>query len=115
MDNIKLIEYQDDIERGQIIRCKGNYPYEGVVDFMVCESYETDCGYSLFVLTGSKAGIRLVVLPEESIPVENLGYAIDTAWLKQNWNNWIYPDCRLGDVWIIKPVIPELPSKAAKL
>jgi len=30
----KLIDQTEDLQRGQILRCKGKYPYEDVVDFM---------------------------------------------------------------------------------
>lgn len=31
----KLLDYKQDLERGLIIRCKGKYPYEEVVDFFL--------------------------------------------------------------------------------
>ena len=98
----KLINYHEDIERGMIVRCRGKYPYEDVVDFLICESYDSSVGYTLMVATGYKAGLRFVVLPKESISSGNSGYAISTKWLIENWSKWGYADCPIEDVWIVK-------------
>lgn len=103
----RLIDYPNDIERGMIVRCKGKYPYENVVDFLVCESYDINVGYTLMVASGYKAGLRFVVLPEESMPCNNPGYAISTGWLKESWNKWGYTDCLIDDVWIIQNEPPQ--------
>lgn len=68
-----LINSNKDLVRGTILRCKGNYPYEDYVDFMVIEQQER---YSLLVISGYKAGLTFVQLPLESIPKQNEGYAI---------------------------------------
>jgi hypothetical protein len=102
MKKVKLIEYSSNLDRGLIIRCKGKYPYEEVVDFMICETYDSNFGYSLIVVSGYKAGLKFVVFPKESLPHENLGYAVDIEWLKKNWCVWGYGDCLLEDVWLIQ-------------
>ena len=43
----KLVDYKNNLERGLVLRCKGKYPYEEVVDFIITESYMDDKGYSL--------------------------------------------------------------------
>ncbi|MCL1992125.1 MAG: Imm45 family immunity protein [Spirochaetes bacterium] len=108
MEKIKLINHSKDLERGMIIRCKGECPYEEVVDFLICETPEPDFGYTLMVISGYKAGLKLVTLPKDSLPNENSGYAINVNWLKNNWHKWGYNDCLLEDVWIITNSVPKL-------
>ncbi|WP_207510982.1 Imm45 family immunity protein [Longitalea luteola] len=98
MKNIKLVDSKEDLVRGSILRCKGKYPYEDYVDFMVIEQQEH---YSLLVISGYKAGLTYVQLPEESVPKNNEGYAISIEWLKLNWNKWGYIDCPVTDVHIL--------------
>ena len=98
MKSIHLINSKEDLSRGTIIRCKGNYPYEEYVDFMVVEQQEY---YSLLVISGYKAGLTFVQLPLESIPKHNEGFAIDIEWLKKNWSKWGYYKCPVEDVRII--------------
>ena len=98
MKSIKLLDSKEDLVRGSIIRCKGKYPYEDYVDFMVIEQQEQ---YALLVISGYKAGLTFVVLPQESVPTNNEGYAINIEWLKSNWSKWGYIDCPVTDVHII--------------
>ena len=98
------------IRRGSILRCKGYYPYEDVVDFLVCESFTLEeNGYRLVVSSGYKAGLTLCVLPTESMP-DGLSFGIQTDWLISNWNKYCY-ECSINDVWIIERYIPEIPSE----
>lgn len=103
MKNIKLEDLEENIERGVILRCKGQYPYEEYVDFMVIEQQNQ---YALLVVSGYKAGLIFVCLPKESIPQDNNGYAIDLGWLKSNWNEWGYSDCPINDVHVIYKDFP---------
>jgi len=104
---IKLVDLQNDLERGSILRCKGLYPYENYVDFLVAEHFENNKRqYALVVISGYKAGSTYVVLPEESVPMENQGYAIDLEWLKLNWHKWGYFDCPLDEVYSVYRAIP---------
>lgn len=105
---VKLAAYPKDIERGMIVRCKGTYPYEAAIDFLVCESYDTAVGYTLMVASGYKAGLRFVILPKESRPTTNSGYAISTEWLIANWTKWGYMDCPVEDVWVVEKSTPLL-------
>ena len=99
--SIKLNEYNKDLARGEILRCKGKYPYEESVDFMIVElPSEKEVAYALMVVSGYKAGLVYSFLPQESIPVSNDGYAINLSWLKSNWASWGYFDCPWDDVYI---------------
>ena len=102
---VLLIEYTKDIiERGTLVRCKGQYPYEDVVDFLVCESQHENC-YQLVVASGYKAGLTFCYLPEESVP-EGMRFGCSTKWLIQNWTKWGYADCPLESVRLIENPAP---------
>ena len=82
--------YKSDLERGQIIRCA--HLDEGAIDLLIADSYDRNSGYSLWEISGYKAGLKYVRLPKESMPATNEGYAIDTTWLIKNWEKWGYID-----------------------
>lgn len=95
---IKLINYQEDIIfRGTIVRCKGVYPYEGIVDFLLCDLIEE---FGLIVCSGYKAGLMFCKFPSESLSTKAKG--IDTQWLKENWYKWGYFECPLEEVLILQ-------------
>jgi hypothetical protein len=99
----KLINYENDLVRGTILRCKGKPHYEDSVDFMIIELHQdTKLAYALLVASGYKAGLIYTILPEESIPSENEGHAISVDWLKANWKKWGYPDCPLHEVYLLE-------------
>jgi hypothetical protein len=101
----KLIDYSEEtLFRGLILRCKAQYPYEEVVDFMICETYEEDSGFTLNVVSGYKAGLRFVILPKESSD-DRLG--INATWLRNNWEKWGYNDCAVKDVLVIETTVPK--------
>jgi len=107
---MKLLEYiEETIERGMLIRCKGKYPYEEVVDFLVCES-QNENGYQLIVATGYKAGLTFSNLPKESIP-QGQRFGLSTSWLINNWTKWGYFDCPLENVWIMENPVPKYPME----
>jgi Immunity protein 45 len=106
---IKLSNHKNNIARGSILKCSGKYPYEAFVDFMVVElPVDEKTAYALLVVSGYKAGLVYVILPEESVPKENEGYAINSNWLRNNWEKWGYADCPLQDVYLL----PEPESSA---
>jgi hypothetical protein len=112
----KLSLYSEqNIQRGSILRCKGNYPYEDVVDFLICEPFTLEkCGARLVVASGYKAGLTLCILPSESIP-EGVAFGLKTDWLISNWNKWCY-ECSIDDVWILENYIPQLlPEKRKEI
>jgi hypothetical protein len=105
------MDQTEDFQRGQILRCKGKYPYEDVVDFMIIEDipHGQPRNPVLLVVSGHKAGLTLVRLPDEALP-EGLLSGIDLDWLKQNWHKWIYPECPLEDVYLVDHPEPAWPG-----
>jgi hypothetical protein len=79
--------------RGDILRLPENYdlgPGSGPVDLLVYDPGDLGYGLGLMVVSGYKAGLTWMVLPEES----RRGHAIsiDMEWLKRNWETWFaYP------------------------
>lgn len=107
MSLVKLIGYKKEIiERGTILRCAGKYPYEEVVEFLVCKTYEENCGCSLIVSTGYKAGLTMVTLPPESNPKNGIE-GIRTGWLVENWKKWGYIDCPIDQVYVYERAAPS--------
>lgn len=100
-----LLECSNEVfSRGTVFRAKGSYPYEKVVDFMVFETLEEDRRFGLMVTTGYKAGLPLVLLPEES----NAGrLGLSREWVLANWGKWIYPDCKISQVLVINGYEPD--------
>ena len=90
---VRLNEYGKDLSRGKVLRCKGSYPYEESVDFMIVELPDEKENYALMVISGYKAGLVYSRLPGESIPAGNDGYALGLDWLKSNWSKWGYFGC----------------------
>ena len=107
---IKLIDYKElTIERGTLLRCLASYPYEAVVDFLVCDPRSKHKGCRLIVASGYKAGLILCDLPVESHTTEQL-YGINTHWLQKNWNKWVYLGCPVDKVLLVEndePFYPE--------
>lgn len=97
----RLLEYTNNIERGKIIRCHA--PNEDRLDFMAIELNQKDeqC-YALLNLTGYKAGLIYALLPKDSQPSNEEGYAIDKDWLISNWSKWGYFDCPIENVYVIE-------------
>lgn len=90
---IKLVEYKYHLRRGTILRCKGQWPYETVVDFMVAEVIG-EYRYQLWVVSGYKAGLTNVIFPPEAT-YETC--AVNTNWLIDNWNR-LNPDTNCGEL-----------------
>jgi len=97
---MKLIDRKEkSISRGSIFRLPAVWPYEAFVDFMVFETQDDKRPYGLIVSSGYKAGLFLVKLPMESVSDE--GHGLSTEWVINNWAEWIYPECDVGDVHIL--------------
>ncbi|QDY44314.1 Imm45 family immunity protein [Candidatus Pantoea soli] len=98
---MKLVDYKNkSIKRGTVFRLPAVWPYEEWVDFMVIDLFET---HGLVVCSGHKAGLILISLPIESASIE--GRALSTEWVITNWVKWIYPDCKVEDVYILNGYI----------
>ncbi|KAA3502104.1 hypothetical protein G6L63_23330 [Agrobacterium vitis] len=104
----KLIELNfEAIARGAIFRVRGQYPYENVVDFMVVETSVSERPLGIMVATGYSAGHTFVRPPPEAILTGTK--MLSTAWLKENWAEWIYPACPVGEVFFLEHYpAPEL-------
>ena len=96
---IRLSEIEDQsLRRGAILRFPAKYPYEDVVDFMVFDPVATGRGLGLIVDSGQKAGLILVLLPEESCFKNRHG--LSTRWLRENWEKWVYPETKMKHVYV---------------
>jgi hypothetical protein len=93
-----------DFGRGWIFRCKGKYPYESQVDFMLREEPEAPSGYALIVISGYSAGCTFQHLPKECLTSLN---TVSAEWVQKNWSKWIYPECPIKDVHCYKHDIPH--------
>jgi hypothetical protein len=99
---VKIANDRRDVARGDILRCRATWPYESSVDFMVIERPPEDGrSYALLVVSGYKAGRILQVLPAESIPVANDGFAVSWEWLSKNWTSWGYAECPWDEVELL--------------
>lgn len=81
-------------------RSPATWPYEKWVDFMLFETQDDERPYGLIVSSGYKAGLFLVKLPIESMSDE--GYGVSTDWVINNWEKWIYPECKVEDVHLVE-------------
>ena len=90
-----------------VLRCKGKYPYEAIVDFLVCETPDSGAKtFQLIVISGFKAGAKYYQFPEESLPKDRSRYGLSTHWLRDNWYKYGYIDCPLEDVYIYESQVP---------
>ena len=97
---IKLLDWNEEfISRGSVFRCKGSFPYEDVVDFMVVETGENERYLGLMVATGYEAGIICTTFPPEAYPPGTR--MLSTNWLKENWSIWCYDECDVEDVYFV--------------
>lgn len=101
----RLLTISDDltIARGAIMRLPAKWPFEPIVDFMYVDApNEVDGvfgGGLLVCVTGYKAGLRELALPH--VAVNSSPHGIKAKWLKENWEEWVYADCSVEDVWAI--------------
>ena len=86
---------------------KEKYPYEAIVDFLVCETPDSGAKtFQLIVISGFKAGAKYYQFPEESLPKDRSRYGLSTHWLRDNWYKYGYIDCPLEDVYIYESQVP---------
>jgi hypothetical protein len=96
----KLVDHPDKkIWRGTVFRCRGTYPHEEVVDFLLVDIPHVK-GFELVVSTGYKAGLLLTALPEAAWVPDEKVEAISASWLIANWTERIY-ECDPHDVHMI--------------
>jgi len=101
----RLLDYHENLTRGDTLRCKGAYPYEDYVDFMLVDFPDGTEQYSFVVVSGYKSGLTLQILPVEANDKDTR--AVNIQWLKANWAIWVYPDCPLEEVYLLHKKAPE--------
>lgn len=102
---IPLTELPDDILwHGAVFRCKGQRPFEEIVDFMLMCYPNSPSGFAIYCISGYCAGNIEVVLPEEALASGVVG--ISTAWLQSNWTRWVYRDCPAENALVFYPPAP---------
>lgn len=85
---------------GNILRIPAVYPYEEFIELIVSEFDKKKKELCLIILSGRRAGLILVIPPEESlVPYQN-GLGILIKWLSENWNKWVYQDSCFSDVLV---------------
>ncbi len=91
--------------RGIVFRFPAQYPFESVVDFMITRDPDSPAEYSLICSTGHHAGDLELQLPEESMHGDG---GLSVQWFKDNWQKWVYKDCKVEDVTFINQYRPQI-------
>ncbi len=86
------------IGRGYVFRFPAGYPFGDIVDFMVIEEHDAPIGLKLICSTGYHAGQTELILPAES----GEKCALSTKWLIENWQKWVFPNCKVDSVKYIE-------------
>ncbi len=81
--------------RGVVFRFPAKAPFEKIVDFMIIEEHDSPTFYKLICSSGHHAGQTELVFPAEA---KHETGAVSVAWLKKNWQAWIYPECEVEAV-----------------
>jgi hypothetical protein len=102
-----LPELDGHLPPGTVLRFPGGYPYEAMVDFMVCNL--AGQGHALVVATGYKAGLVALTLPEDAS--DRPGGPPLASWLARNWQVWVWPDCAPSEVEVFYGYAPPPPPK----
>jgi Immunity protein 45 len=86
---IRLTELSDmPLSHGALFRSPAKWPYEEAIEFMLCDSHDSESSHFFVVSSGYKAGLILCYLPRESVTIT--GTAVSSAWLSKNWRKAIY-------------------------
>ena len=100
----KLTEYASaHLQRGALLKFRAGYPFEDQVVMMVCEAPDKSPRKGLIAITGYKAGINCYVL----LPCENVSGDLETKWLLENWQQWVWPGGNVEDVEIREALAVE--------
>ena len=109
----KLINMNDEysIDRGSVFRFPADYPFESYVDFMSINLLDWSNTIALVVASGYKKGLVTQRLPVDAI-CQRYRDCLNAGWMKVNWNEWVYEDCRVSDVYVSEDrVVPiSLPA-----
>jgi len=103
----RLVNWKEEpLWRGTVFRLLvSKWPYETPVDLMLVESLASPSGFGLLIVSGHKAGLRLLDLPA-SAKAQGKVEAISCAWLVKNWARKIYAPCPVERVRIISNYPP---------
>jgi hypothetical protein len=106
----KLIDYpNNELSRGVVLRFPALWPYEDFVDALLVSLPDVNTEHTLVIATGHKAGLVLIHLPKESESRQSR--SLSKQWLIDNWSKWVYPECRVEDVYIFEHYAPPLPPE----
>ncbi|MBB1248251.1 Imm45 family immunity protein [Rhizobium sp. G21] len=90
------------------------FPGDGIIhedwlEVMLCKFSEYGGGYGFVILSGRKAGRILTTLPKEAETPRH--EAVSSAWLIENFNEWVYEDTDIQDVYVLEqPDAAQSPS-----
>ena len=102
---MKLIDYKEnDLWRGTILRFRGKYPFEEIVDFMLVDIPYVESGFAFICISGYYAGTLEFELPKEARNAN--ARSISVNWLINNWNTWVYSECSIQEVFILEANVP---------
>lgn len=103
----KLLTYPSaSIPLGAIFRLPSQRPYDGtwyaepIMDFLLIDLtgvYEVP-GFGLISMSGHKAGRIAATPPMMSASSDGKGVSRD--WMANHWNEWVYPDGVVSNVWV---------------
>lgn len=68
-----------------------------------------DGGGAMVITTGPKAGHVVVRVPDQAFAPATRMIAME--WLKENWREWIWPDCDFEEVVIVGRYPPPSPKE----
>jgi hypothetical protein len=89
----------DRLSRGALLKFPAVYLFEDRVVLMLCESRgQPEFPYNLVTIAGYKAGISPLQNLPKKCRQDEIGF--DVAWLRRNWNKWVYPECNVDDVLV---------------
>ncbi len=69
-----------------------------ITGLMLVENLDTR-SLGFMYITGYNAGFLLVAPPRKAF-TKRSSFCMSTDWVKQNWNEWIIPDCPIEEVYI---------------
>lgn len=96
----KLLDWdQEGFGHGEILRVRGQVPYEHYVDFMIFDNQDKIYPFGLLTMTGKMAGLIFAIFPQECSMGDGM-HGLDYQWLLDNWEIFIYPDCPVSDVYV---------------
>ena len=94
----KLTSCEALIHRGSILRTQAQSPFEHWVDFMLMDDWQSPSSFSLWICSGTKAGLPLVRIPKEA--TDQRADAVQSTWLIENWQAWVHADSNPDQVYV---------------